>query len=106
MRRTVKRNPLKNPLVMRKLNPYAAVLKKYSRITNEQRRGARELLKKRRGGEKVDAKALQKAALTLGVKLRKYKEFKNEIQKKKATLKANREKVAENRAKKAAKSKK
>ena len=88
---------------MRKLNPYSAVLKKYSRLNNERRRAARELLVKRRRGEKVDEKAVQKAALTLGVKVRKYKDYKNEIQKKKATLKSIREKVVETRAKKAKK---
>jgi len=102
LRRTVKRNPLKNPLVMRKLNPYSAVLKKYSRINNERRKAARELLIKKRRGQKVDEKAVQKAALTLGVKNRKYKDYKNEILKKKATLKAIRDKVAESRAKKEA----
>jgi len=102
-RRTIKRNPLNNPLVMRKLNPYSAVLKKYSRLNNERRRSARELLVKRRRGEKVDEKAVQKAALTLGVKVRKYKDYKNENQKKKATLKSIREKVVESRAKKSEK---
>ena len=103
VRRTVKRNPLKNPLVMKKLNPYSAVLKKYARLNNERRRAARLVLQKKRKGEKVDDKTLQKAALALGVKLRKYKEYKNDIQKKKTNLKAIREKVAEGRAKKAKK---
>jgi len=103
VRKTVKRNPLKNPLVMKKLNPYSAVLKKYARLTNEQRRTSRLVLQKKRRGEKVDDKDLKKAAMTLGVKLRKFKEYRNEIQKKKANLKTTREKVAESRAKKAKK---
>jgi large subunit ribosomal protein L4e len=82
-RRTVKRNPLKNPLVMRKLNPYASVLKKYSRLNNDRRKSARQLLLKRRGGEKVDDKEVKKAAIALGVKVRKYTDYKNEIKKKK-----------------------
>ncbi len=105
-RRQVKKNPLKNPVVMRKLNPYAAVLKKYARITNERRRLARDVLRKRRRGEKVDEKEVKKAALTLGVKVRKYKQYKAEIQKKKATIKAIRDKVANAKAKRAEKAKK
>lgn len=103
IRRSVKRNPLKNPLIMKKLNPYSAVLKKYAKLNNERRRAARELLLKKRRGEKVDEKALQKAALALGVKLRKHKEYKSEIQKKKDSLKAIRQEVAESQAKKAKK---
>jgi len=97
----VKRNPLKNPEIMRKLNPYAAVLKKYARNNNERRRAARQLLLKRRRGEKVDEKDAKKAALTLGIKLRKYKEYKAEIQKKKETLKAIRAKVTAAKEKRA-----
>jgi len=99
-RRTIKRNPLKNPLVMRKLNPYSLVLKKYERINNERRRAAKDVLRKRRRGEKVEDKDVKKAALTLGVKVRKYNDYKTEIQKKKATLKSIRDKVAANRAQK------
>jgi len=98
-RRKIKRNPLKNPVVMKKLNPYAAVLKKYARTTNERRRVARQVLLKKRSGEKVDEKDLKKAALTLGIKLRKYKDYKAEIQKKRETLKAIRDKVAKAKAK-------
>jgi len=105
-RRVVKRNPLKNPLVMRKLNPYSAVLKKYSRTDNERRRAARQVLLRKRRGEKVDEKELKKAGLALGIKIRKYKAYKAEIQKKKAALKAIRDKVAASRAKSAQKSKK
>ncbi|CAG2102718.1 unnamed protein product [Medioppia subpectinata] len=105
-RRVVKRNPLKNPLVMRKLNPYSAVLKKYARTDNERRRAARQVLLRKRKGEKVDEKELKKAGLTLGVKVRKYKAYREEIAKKKALLKATRDKVAADRAKKAQKSKK
>jgi len=102
----VKRNPLKNPLVMRKLNPYSAVLKKYSRTDNERRRAARQVLLRKRRGEKVDEKELKKAGLALGIKIRKYKAYKAEIQKKKAALKAIRDKAAASRAKSAQKSKK
>jgi len=106
LRSVVKRNPLKNPLVMRRLNPYAAVLKKYSRTDNERRRAARQVLLKKRKGEKVDEKELKKAGLALGIKIRKYKAYKAEIAKKKATLKSIRDTVAANRAKKAQKTKK
>jgi large subunit ribosomal protein L4e len=95
----IKRNPLRNPAVMRRLNPHAAILKKYARLSNEQNRAAREVLRRKRVGEKVDAKELQKAALTLGLKLRKFKEFKAEGLKKKATLAAARKKFAEAREK-------
>jgi len=105
-RSKVKKNPLKNPVVMRKLNPYAAVLKKYARTNNERRREARDVLRKRRNGEKVTDSDVKKAALTLGVKVRKYKEYKAEIQKKKATIKAIRDKVAAIQAKRAEKAKK
>jgi len=104
-RRKVKKNPLKNPVVMRKLNPYAAVLKKYARVNNDRRRAAREVLRKRRRGEKIAEQDVKKAALTLGVKVRKYKAFKAEIQKKKATIKAIRDKVATAKAKRAEKAK-
>jgi len=102
-RSVIKKNPLKNPLVMRKLNPYAAVLKKYARIDNERRKSAKDVLRRRRKGEKVDEKAVKKAALALGVKVRKYKTYKAEIQKKKATLKAIRDKAAQSVAKKSKK---
>jgi len=105
-RSKVKKNPLKNPVVMRKLNPYAAVMKKYARTNNERRRAARDVLRKRRNGEKVTDSDVKKAALTLGVKVRKYKEYKAEIQKKKATIKAIRDKVAAIQAKRAEKAKK
>jgi len=98
-RKVVKRNPLKNPLIMAKLNPYSEVLRKYARINNERRRAARELVLKKRRGEKIDEKSLKKAALTLGLKIRKHKEYKSEIQKKKSALKTIRDSVAANRAK-------
>jgi len=102
VRSKVKKNPLNNPIVMRKLNPYAAVLKKYARVTNERRKNAREVLRKKRLGQKVDEKELKKAALALGIKVRKYKDYKSEMAKKRASLKALRDKVAAAQAKRAA----
>lgn len=80
VRSKVKRNPLKNSLVMRRLNPHSKVLKTQARANNERRRKANELVAKHKSGVKVDAKLLQKATEVLGVKLRKYKEFKAEKQ--------------------------
>jgi len=102
-RRRIKQNPLANAFILRKLNPYSAVLKKYARVTNKRRRAARDVLRKRRLGQKVDEKEVKKAGATLGIKIRKYKEFKAEVQKKKATLKKIRDKVAAAKAKRAAK---
>jgi len=105
VRSKIKKNPLTNPVAMRKLNPYAAVLKKYARVTNVRRKAAREALLKKRRGEKVDEKEMKKAAATLGIKLRKYKDYKSEIQKKKAALKVTRTKVFAAKAKRAEKAK-
>ncbi|RWS12261.1 60S ribosomal protein L4-A-like protein, partial [Dinothrombium tinctorium] len=66
LRRKVKRNPLKHPLVMKRLNPYSAALKKSVRNLSERRRAAREVLRKKRLGEKVDEKELEKAARVFG----------------------------------------
>lgn len=82
LRSSVKRNPLKNPVVMRRLNPYALVMKSQARANNQRRQKAKELIRRHKAGEKVDAKILQKATTLLGVKLRKYKEYKAERAKK------------------------
>jgi len=102
IRSHVKRNPLANPAALRKLNPYAPILKKYARITNERRREAREVLRRKRAGEKVDAKALQAATATLGIKLRTFKAYKSEVQKKKDAVTALRKKIADAAAKRVA----
>lgn len=99
VRRQVKHNPLKNPVMMRKLNPYASVLKKYARINNERHRAARAVLRNKRLGKKVDEKELKKAAAVLGIRLRKFKEYKAEVAKKKAAVKALRAKLANAKAK-------
>lgn len=78
MRRGVKKNPLKNATVLRRLNPHSLVLKTQERANNERRRRAREIIKKQKSGEKVDPKLVKKAATVLGLKLQKYKEFKAE----------------------------
>lgn len=85
---------------MKRLNPHSAIIKKYAKITNEQRRKAREVLRRKRQGDKVDEKEVKKAASTLGLKLRKYKEYKAEIQKKKTALKEARQKVKDAKEKK------
>lgn len=60
---------------MRRLNPYSWILKTQARANNLRRRRAREILRRRKAGEKVDPKALDKATQLLGIKLRKYKEY-------------------------------
>ncbi|OTF76001.1 60S ribosomal protein L4-A-like protein, partial [Euroglyphus maynei] len=87
VRRSVKRNPLRNPLVMRRLNPYSWILKTQARANNLRRRRARELLRRHKAGEKVDQKTLDKSTKLLGIKLRKYKEYKLERSKKVAAEK-------------------
>ncbi|RWS27616.1 60S ribosomal protein L4-A-like protein [Leptotrombidium deliense] len=101
VRKQIKRNPLKNPLVMKRLNPYASALRKSMRHLCERRRAARELLRKRRSGEKVDATELKKAADVLGVKLIKYKEYKKQILAKKAKWNSILEKVKQAKEKRA-----
>jgi len=101
VRSVVKINPLKNPAVMRKLNPYSAVLKKYAKQTNARNTAARAVLRRKRLGEKVPEAELKKAAATLGLKLRPFKAFKAEVRKKKEVLKAIREKVKAAKAKRA-----
>lgn len=72
---------------MRRLNPYSWILKTQARANNLRRRRAREILRRRKAGEKVDPKALDKATQLLGIKLRKYKEYKLERSKKAAAEK-------------------
>lgn len=87
VRRTIKRNPLKNPAVMRRLNPLAPSMKAQARATNLRRAAARKLIASSKTGAKVDAKQLSGAAAVLGIKLRKYKEYKAEKAKKAAAVK-------------------
>lgn len=82
--RSIKRNPLKSSVVMRRLNPHALILKTQARANNEARRKARELVRQSKSGKKVDQKLLNKSAKVLGLKLRKYKEYKAEKAKKTA----------------------
>lgn len=72
---------------MRRLNPYSWVLKTQARANNLRRRRAKEILRRRKAGEKVDQKTLDKAVNLLGIKLRKYKEYKLERSKKVANKK-------------------
>lgn len=102
VRSHVKRNPLANPAALRKLNPHAPIIKKYARLNNEQRRAAREVLRRKRSGVKVDAKEVQKATAVLGLKNRTYKAFKSEIEKKKTAVTALRKKIAEAQVKRVA----
>jgi len=85
VRRTIKRNPLKSSVVMRRLNPHALILKSQARATNEARRNAKSLVRQSKAGQKVDPKLLNKAVGVLGIKLRKYKEYKAEKAKKTAS---------------------
>lgn len=73
MKRKVKRNPLKNPKVMRRLNPYSYVLKTQARANNQRRQKARELILRAKSGQKVDAKLLKKATALLGIREKKAK---------------------------------
>lgn len=102
MKSGITRNPLKNPRVMRRLNPYANVLKKYAKITNSRRQEAKLLLKKKRAGEKLSPEEVKKVERTLNVKVRPMKEFVKEQKSKAAAAKAAAEKVAAARLKKAA----
>lgn len=72
---------------MRRLNPLAPSMKAQARAVNLRRRAARELVGKSKSGTKVDGKALEGAAKVLGIKLRKYKEYKAEKAKKAAAVK-------------------
>jgi len=67
VRNRIKRNPLKNPRVMSRLNPLAAVVKKRARLVNERNRAARAVLIKKRSGAKVSAEELAAATKTLGL---------------------------------------
>jgi len=82
IRRSIKQNPLKSAVVMRRLNPHALILKSQARATNEARRKAREVVRQSKAGQKVDQKLLNKSANVLGIKLRKYKQYKAEKAKK------------------------
>lgn len=97
-----KLNPLKNYHSLRKLNPHALIVKKYARVMNEQRRAAREVLRKKRSGEKVDANAVKKACTTLGLKNRTYKQMKAAIAKKRTDVNARRVAIKAKREKNAA----
>jgi large subunit ribosomal protein L4e len=98
----IKKNPLKNPAVMARLNPHALILKKYARLSNEKNRVAREVLKQKRSGVKVSAADLTKATKTLGLKNRTYKEFLKVKVAKKAKVTALRSKLAAAAAKRVA----
>ena len=69
----MKRNPLKNPLVMRRLNPHSYVLKTQARANNVRRQKAKDLVRRHKAGEKVDAKLIQKARNLLGLREKKAK---------------------------------
>ena len=67
---------------MRRLNPHSLVLKTQARSKNETRRNAKLLVAQAKSGQKVDQKSLDKSLRVLGIKLRKYKEYKAEKAKK------------------------
>lgn len=67
---------------MRRLNPYFWMLKTQARANNLRRQKAKALVRRHKAGEKVDPKLLLKAKSLLGLKLRKYKEYKAERSKK------------------------
>lgn len=86
---------------MRRLNPYANVLKKYAKITNSRRREARLLLQKKRSGQKLSQDEVKKVESTLNVKVRPMKEYLKEKKTKADAVKAAAEKVAADRVKRA-----
>jgi len=98
-----RRNALKNAKLMKTLNPYAAILKKYRRIDTERRTAARSLVKDSKSGKKVDAKALKLAGSLLGLKTKTHKEWRKELAGKKKYLADERAKAAKARAARAAK---
>ena len=104
----IRRNLLTNQKAMRKLNPHAPILKKYSRLQNERRRAAREVLRQKRNGVKVDPKAVTSAAKVLNLKLRTWKQKRAEDkkvvdQKLAARKEAKKKRPQERKAKKSAK---
>ena len=70
---------------MRRLNPHSIILKTQARANNEARRKAKEVVSQAKAGQKVDQKLLNKSVKVLGIKLRKYKEYKAEKAKKTAS---------------------
>lgn len=70
---------------MRRLNPHALILKSQARATNEARRNAKLVVSQVKAGQKVDQKLVNKAVGVLGIKLRKYKDYKTEKAKKTAS---------------------
>ena len=96
-----KRNPLKNAAVMKKLNPYASIVKKYASLTCKRRTEARRVLRSKRLGQKVPVDELKKAAKVLNIRLRKHKELKAEFKSKAKREEAVRSKVAAAKAKRA-----
>lgn len=84
------------------MNPYAGILKKYARLTNERRRAARDILRKKRSGTKVSPDDLKKATEVLGITNRTYKAYKASIEKKRASVTALRAKLAAAKVKRVA----
>ena len=84
----VKKNPLRNPDALRRLNPYAPLLKKFVRAENKRRKEAKDVFRRKRAGQKVAEADLKKAAAVLGLKVKKFKDVKAERAKKAALRKA------------------
>lgn len=104
-RRVIRGNPLRNPTILKKLNPHSAMLKKAARITNAKRQQARQVLLRKRSGEKVDESDLKKANATLGLKGTPAKVFRAQLKEKaeKRKAKLNKMKLAAEKRKEKAK---
>lgn len=99
VRSVQKKNPLKNASVMKKLNPYASILKKYASLTCKRRTEARRVLKARREGKKVSDVELKKAAKVLNLTIRKHADYKKELKSKAKRQEEVQQKVAAAKAK-------
>jgi len=97
-RRVLKTNPLKNRVALKRLNPYAVLVKKFAKKSVQQKRWAREVLDKKKQGKKVTDDELKKASKILGP-IKKSKDIR-------AERKARLQKIEERKKAAASKSKK
>ena len=101
-RRVFKTNPLKNRVALKRLNPYAVLVKKYAKKSIEQKRWAREILDKKKQGKKVTDDELKKASKILGP-IKKSKDIRAERKARLQKIEERKKKAAASKSKKAAK---
>ena len=94
-RRVIRGNPLRKPSLLKKLNPLSAAIKKHARSENERRRAARQVLLRKRSGEKVSDADAKKAVAALGLKGTSAKQFRANIRKKAVANQEAKQKIAE-----------